>query len=488
MVGGPILYTVGIDIGSTHIKACLLGERKDILSQVNVEHEKVEYANQGSVYDCENLWDKVTFCLKSVLTGIDTTSVKAIGITSMAEAGVPIGYDGKALYHIIPWSDNSSYAEEFPKHLQGYPLYQKTGLLWHPKYTINRLLFLRKEKSEIFNQMKCWLSVSDYVLFCLTGEMKTDPSLASRTMLYNIISREWDRELLEFAQMEGKLPEVMNKGAARPVILPHIANKFGLPYDVIVNCGGHDHLLAAKAEEIEIGKQILNSMGTSEVFIGLLNKPLLTKECYELGISQGCFEDVYYWMCNMPTSGASIEWIRSVLSIQEKIDYSLFLRPAKQLPSKVLYFPFLNSGGTHRRHTVLEGAFLGLSSKTGREDLIQGIYEGIALEIRFILETIMKSEMVNSIEIISVGGGTKNTVLMQTKANVTGISYWVSKQTQATVMGAAITAMEAVGYQGVKYSKKRLEIRPMVKYKEAYDEKYNRYNAYYERLWNEGME
>ena len=76
-----------------------------------------------------------------------------------------------------------------------WALYQRTGLCWHPKYTINRIWQMRRQQEALYAETDCFLSVSDYVLYRLTGQKLTDESLACRTMLYNIHERCWDREL-----------------------------------------------------------------------------------------------------------------------------------------------------------------------------------------------------------------------------------------------------------------------------------------------------
>lgn len=475
------MYSIGIDIGTTHVKACLLNDNAEIISFNIQNHEARHSADIGSYYDCDNLWEKVISCIKQVLEGQEISLVKGIGITSMAEAGVPVDEKGNALYPLISWQDKKALTCEFPKHLQGYKLYQKTGLVWHPKYTINRIIWFWKNKPEMMKKMYCWLSVSDYILNRLTGAFKTDVSLASRTMLFNIQERNWDKELVDLAGMEGKLPGIIKEGEELPVIRTSVAKELGLPEKVKVTCSGHDHLCAARAELIRPDEDILNSMGTSEVYLGLLKEPILTEQCHKHGIVQGCFGNAYYWMVNLPTSGASIEWFRNLLSLEKKIDYTIFLQEPLELPSKILYFPYLNGSGSHRSNQVAEGVLLGLTVETGVSDIIQGIYEGISMEVRTILENIKESGAIHIGRIISVGGGTKNGVLMQTKANVTDREYIISEQAQATVIGAAIIVMEGE----INKTINRSVVKPKENLQKAYEAKYQKFKQYYHLLWNE---
>lgn len=476
---------LGIDIGTTHIKVCAVDKDGRVAGTALRDQENRTVPGWGNCFTADALWEKTTACLTEVLSGTEPGAVKGIGITSMAEAGVPVDRDGIPLMPVVPWNAWEAMEqtqEEFPESLRGWELYRKTGLIWHPKYTINQFLFLQKNKPSLFAQMDCFLSVSDYLLFCLTGERMTEESLACRTMLYHIHEQKWDEELTAFAGVSGKLPRVADGEKDWPVINKEMAGRFGLREDVRVCIGGHDHLCAARAENLEEG-EILHSMGTSEVYIGFLERipsPLLL---YEKGIQLGRFQGMYYWICNMPSSGASIEWLRSFLSRDGRpVPYGKLMQEECPVPSRVMYLPFVNGAGTHRlvpagdgtrRTGKIPGGFLDISMSTTPMDMAQGIYEGIGCETRVILE-LLEEAGIGTGRIICAGGGTRNRLLMQAKADVTGHTFLISRRTQATALGAAAIA------GGIRF-KRAMEagrVYPEEKYRKVYDTKY----ATYQRL------
>ena len=166
-----------------------------------------------------------------------------------------------------------------------------------------------------------------------------EESLACRTMLYNIHERKWDDELTELAGAAGRLPRVAGQGEDRPVLTKDMARRFGLREDVRVCTGGHDHLCAALAEDLKEG-EILNSMGTSEVYIGFLTQLPDQDLLYKKGIQLGRFQGKYYWICNMPSSGASVEWLRSFLSVEGRpVPYESLMQIERQVPSRMMYLP-----------------------------------------------------------------------------------------------------------------------------------------------------
>ena len=149
---------------------------------------------------------------------------------------------------VVPWNAGQGGPEEadFPASLRGFSLYRKTGLIWHRKYTINQLLSLKTSRPELFERMDCFLSVSDYLFFRLTGERRTEESLACRTMLYNIFEGQWDSELTAFAGVTGKMPPVGKGSTGWPILKKELASRYGLPDKISVRIGGHDHLCAAR--------------------------------------------------------------------------------------------------------------------------------------------------------------------------------------------------------------------------------------------------
>ena len=458
---------IGLDMGTTHIKACLTDADGNVLAVSETDNERHATKKYGKCFLPEELFEKAVHCVRQVARD----GVRAIGITSMAEAGVFLDASDRPLLPVIPWGGGRG-ACLLPPQLLGETLYRKTGLIWHPKYTVNRILALRKEEPELYEKIRLFLSVSDYILYRLTGTAATEESLACRTGMYDIESREYWKEMTEYAGMTGKLPRVQKEGGPWPVLSQEGAKKLGLSGKVSVRVCGHDHLCAAWGEGFEDGAA-LNSMGTSEVYTGWLDDLRLNRDFYERGIQQGRFGGRCYWMCNLPSSGASVEWFRSLLSLagEEKIPYERLLSEEGKRPSPVLYFPFVNGVGTHRSPELARmGGFLGIGPETGRGELLQAIYEGIAMESRWILDC-LKEAGIRTETIRAVGGGTKNRRLMQAKADITGRRWLISSLTQATAAGAAMLAA------GCPASGKRqgAPVSADGSLREAYEEKYRIY-------------
>jgi xylulokinase len=443
------MYTIGLDVGTTHIKAVLVDELLNVKSIRIEDSPKFIGKDKKSYFDPEKLWEKSLACIEGVVKDADAKEVAAIGVTSMAEAGVPLDEMGQALYPIIPWNDMRGKKEfnKLQRMLGAYTIYKKTGLICHPKYSISKIMWLKEKHEDVYKNTKVWLSVADYIIYRLSGEYVTDESLATRTLLYNIVERQWDKELTRFMENRDILPKVIPLGSQAGIIRRNLAEKLQMNSDVKIVAAGHDHLSAAVAVGINDENEVLDSIGTSEVFVGVEKTPNLSYESFQLGFNHGCFIDgKYYWMTSLPAAGASIEWIKSLLSANGDISYDIFTDEEKyKEATSIYYYPYLNGSGTPHVDCSKKGMFFGISGDNDIYDLIKAVYEGVSYESRWIIESVEKIKKKKITKIKAVGGAVKNNPWLTTKCNVMGKDISCSSISEAAAVGAAMLAGRSVG-------------------------------------------
>ncbi|SKA85362.1 xylulokinase [Clostridium sp. USBA 49] len=482
------MLLLGLDIGTTHIKAVIIDENLDLKSIHIEDNNTINIQGKGQVYLAEDLWKIALKCIKGVVKNVNTLEIKAISVSSMAEAGLPLNKDKEPLYPIIPWNDMRAkeQMDKLKNDFGGYEIYKKTGLIPHPKHSIARLMWLRENEKEIYYKTNHWLSVGDYIIFKLSGEIVTDSTLACRTMMYDLKGKTWDSDLLGYIGNKDILPSVMESGTVVGSLLKEIADEIGIPRNVAVVTGAHDHICAAMALGINDENEVLDSMGTSEVFVGKEKKPILTKEFYKLGVNQGCFPyGGYYWMTSTPASGGSIEWLRKLISIDREIPYSFFDNGKKiDKLSKVIYMPYLSGSGTPHVDPLKRGAFIGLSIDTDVSDLIKAVYEGISYEGKLVLETLesLNGNKINKIK--AVGGSTKNSTWMKIKSNIFNKKILCSSIDEASAVGAAVLA--GIGVKAITNIKNnstiKQELTPNNELVLLYKKGYERYKTTFKNI------
>jgi xylulokinase len=483
-------YFIGIDMGSTHVKVCLTDEKMNMVKIAADDNRPEVECDCGLCYDSRTLWERICHVVKEVVPFADDGTICAIGVTSMADSGLPVDAQGNGLYPIIPWYNNCGieYKQHILAQLPPERMYDITGQCYHPKFALSRLLYLQDKHPRIFKKMRYWLSVYDFILHRLTGEFITDSSLACRTMLYNIGTRDWEDSLVEFAGVKGRLPHVLEMGDQCGVLTAQAAELLGLPEGVPVVCGGHDHLSAMKAVHLDQGGDMLNSLGTSEVFVGVNSRMHHSPLCMEYGINQGCYADgKYYWMANLPSSGASVEWLRRILSVGELLDYKLFSDEDKLISSNgVMFIPHINGSGTPHPNPQNNGMLLGLTSATTIYHIIKAVYEGISYETRWILDSIEKTFDIKIKKLVAVSGGSRNKPLMKAKADVTGRVYSILDNSEVTLHGAVMQAALAVGMLPQKHIRDLCGdynmLLPQMSNKLQYDMEYAKYRRLHEQF------
>jgi xylulokinase len=432
-------YYIGIDIGTTHIKSAVF-HKDGTLVELYKSSTPIETDNFGQIYNPCAFYEVVRNQISIVLERYE--SISGISITGMAEAGLIVSkVTQKELTPIIPWFDprTTDLANQVSKE-RDINNFSTTGLHNSFKYGIYKYLWLLGD-SEIKKEESIWLSVCDYIVWKLTGEFVTDPSLAVRTYVYDMINHCWDKErLMEYELTESNFPRVLSSGEMVGYLSDEYLIQKAHRKTTIVCIGGHDHICAAYAIFNEDKERICNSIGTAEIYLGMSKELKLSKAHYDSGLAYGPFLNGkdYFWMANITSSGQSIEWFRNKVQ-KISIDYSAInemLLSVSDDPTNIIYYPFLSGIGTPHFQPEVSGAFLGLRETHTGSDMLKAILEGINYQGKWILSLIPNTDIAKLKDVICVGGATSSIPWMQMKANITGIPVTVPSVTEATLLGA----------------------------------------------------
>ncbi len=435
---------LGIDVGTTHCKAGLF-ETDGTVVKIATRPTLTRRAPEGfSYYEPEELWQTVAAAIREVTPGASGRPIAAVGIASMAETGLLVDRKaGAARSVVVPWFDSAAEPQADFINRQSDPLerFSCTGIRATFKCSLAKLLWLREREPNI-TEGAVWLCAADYVAYRLTGQLATDYSLAGRTYAFRIDDRRWDEEWLRGFGLDAELfPPARASGAPAGKIE---SEGCGLAPGTPVAVAGHDHVCAALAMGVIEPGRVLNSLGTAESLVGVLQEFKLAEQEFQSGLVFGCHavEGQYYWMGGASSSGGSVEWLRGILGdLPLSYDELLaLLERAKDMPTGILYYPYLlgNVPGRHGIHA--RAAFIGLAESHGRADVLKAVLEGTAYE----METVRRvAEAVTGLHIdciMAAGGGTRLRPWLQIRADVSGCCLKVSPVSEATLLGAALCA------------------------------------------------
>lgn len=448
---------VGLDVGTTNVKAAAYDDRGRVHA-VAARRLPVHHPRPGwSEYDPEALFDTAATVLRSVMREVNATSVAGIAVASMAETAVPLGGAGEALHPAIAWHDERTrpQADWWRRHVGADAVYQRTGLPIVPIFGIHKLMWLRANVPEAYARTRAWLNVADYVAYRLCGVQATDVSLASRLMVLDLTERRWSDDLLNACGVDRRiLPEVVQSGQRLGEVHAVGEAATGVPAGTPVAAGGHDHACGALALGLTEPGDVLDSMGTAESLLTVVRRPHLSAAMAHGGYQQGAHvvPDRTYCNAGLYTSGACIEWLRSLLAADDPDAYGVLERWASASPvgsRGVFFLPHLRLPSPPVVALSARGAFVGLRASTDRGDMARALLEGLAFEAHASLEGLVERMALTLRHVRAIGGGTRNRTLMRMKAALLGRPLEVALHDEATTLGAALLAGVGAGvYRG----------------------------------------
>ena len=285
---------LGIDLGTTNTKVISVSPDGRHIATASKPTDWLVKPNGRVEAVAEELFEKILACIAEVLVKtkalLDSPHVAGIGITGMAESGVILDGQAKILAQPIAWFDSRGEAEmnalgeDFRKEYQS-----KTGLVFKAESSLSSLLSLKAEGFNFTQDELVWLNVLEYVAFRFTGTKATEPSLASRTALYDQSTLSlWKTAQKILGISESFIPEQRFAGDSWGSIS---SGDFQSELQgAVVTVAGHDHGVGAAGSGATGSDQLFNSAGTADVVFRSVPKTLTDEQRFaltEFGVSAG---------------------------------------------------------------------------------------------------------------------------------------------------------------------------------------------------------
>jgi xylulokinase len=318
-------------------------------------------------------------------------------------------------------------------------------------FTLPKLLWVRDNEPAHFERVRKMLLPKDYIRFRLTGEFAGDVSDASGTALFDVAHRRWSVELVEKLGLDREiLPRVSESSDVVGSVSTTAALETGLSAGTSVVAGGGDQACAAVGSGIVEPGLVSCNLGTSGVVFAHSKQPLydpagrvhtfchaVSGAWHVMGVTQG--------------AGLSFEWFRNQLALGE--DYDALTAEAARAPagSEGLYWlPYLMGERTPHLDAGARGAWIGLTAKHTRADLIRSLLEGVSYSLRDCLDITAKLGL--SVESVRVsGGGARSRFWRQMLADVFDKPVMSLETQEGSAYGAALLALVGTGeYSSVR--------------------------------------
>lgn len=449
-------FILAIDQGTTGTTALIIDcANYQIVAKHNEEFPQI-FPKPGHVeHNLNDIWHSVQKTVKKAqeLAGIKPTQITAIGITNQRETTCAFDSKGSPLHNAIVWQDRRTTSMCNDLRDSYRPLQQKTGLPLDPYFSGSKMKWLLENSKEVQSAAKSgklhFGTIDTFLLFKLTNcqSFKTECSNASRTLLMDLSTTNWDDQLLNFFGVNKNfLPEIVdsfeNFGTTRGLdFLPD-----GIPIHCIL--GDQQAALFGQAGHSEgalkctygTGAFILLNTGPNKVYS---SNGLLTTVAYR---NKG--KAIYALEGSCYIAGAAVQWLRDNLKI---IDSSSEVEKlANQVTNleqmeSLMFMPFFTGLGSPYWNADARGALVGITRDTSAPHIARACLDGIALSVNDSIQSLITDspKAVNSINVD--GGACANNLLMQIQANFSDRKIIRPKVIETTAYGVAIGAILGQG-------------------------------------------
>ena len=437
------MYVVGIDQGTTSTRSILFNEKMEVIRESRKRFKQI-FPKPGWVeHDPEEIWKTVEESLKEVLDGIPLKEVAGIGITNQRETIV--AWDSKTgdvLYNAIVWQcrRTAERVEELRKrHYED--ILEKTGLVVDPYFSATKMEWMLKNVDEVKKAKEKGTlrfgTIDSFLAYRLTGEHVTDPSNASRTMLFNLKELKWDEDLLKmFGIPEFSLPRVINTSEVFG------RTKEGIPVGSLI--GDQQSALFGQASFKE--GDVKCTMGTgSFILMNIGGEPVISRKGLLTTIAWRLKNEVTYAIeGSIFVTGALIDWLVNNLKLAESVEE--LTKMAERASNEGVYLvPAFTGLGAPHWDPYARGLMIGLTRGVKRENIVRACFEAIAFSI-FELVDLMKEETEKSIRSLKVDGGVaKNELILKLLSSLLKVEVERPVVLETTAFGAAFLAGMAVG-------------------------------------------
>ncbi|MFT4094740.1 MAG: glycerol kinase GlpK [Niabella sp.] len=448
-------YILSFDAGTTSSRAIVFDKNGNIVSVAQKEFRQI-FPQPGWVeHDANEIWStQIGVAAEAIVkAGVTAADIAAIGITNQRETTVV--WDRKTsqpVYHAVVWQDRrtSAYCDQLKNNGSAEIIRQKTGLVTDAYFSGTKIKWIldnvegaraKAEKGEL-----CFGTIDTWLLWKLTNGkvFATDVSNASRTMIFNIHTLQWDEELLQVMNIpQCMLPEVRSSSEVYGHT-QHLLTAVEIPV-----CGiAGDQQAALFGQMCTQPGMVKNTYGTGcFMLMNTGTKPVTSRNHLLTTIAWKINNEVQYALeGSVFIAGAVVQWLRDGLKIIQKSGDIEALTATEKDNGGVYMVPAFTGLGAPYWNQHARGIIVGLTRGSSNGHIARAAVESIAYQTMDVLKAMEADSGITIKEVRVDGGATINDYLMQFQANLLDTTVVRPTVTETTALGAAYLAGLAVGF------------------------------------------
>ena len=446
MSAGTKIYWLGLDVGTGGSRALLVDRNGQVVAAFTAPHEEMQMAKPlWAEQHPDDWWRACKEAIRGVLSqaGIDAHTVAAVGLTGQMHGLVLLDQNNQVIRPALIWCDQRSQrqVDSINAKLGPETVLRSTANPVLTGFTLPKLLWIRDNEPKTFEAIRKILLPKDYPRFKLTGEFATDVSDASGTALFDVVNRNWSAEMVRGLGLDPAiLPAVHESHELTGYVSQEAADVTGLAAGTPVIAGAGDQAASAIGNGIVEPGAVSCTVGTSGVVFAFLEKPSYDPQGR---VHTFCHAMPHIWHVMGVTQGAglSFQWFRNRFApdcTYDDLTKDATLSPAGS--DGLFWLPYLMGERTPHLDANARAAWVGLTAKHTRADLVRSVLEGVCYSLKDGLEIIASLGASPSVVRLS-GGGAKSPFWHQLFADIFGCRVVTLETQEGSAYGAALLAL-----------------------------------------------
>ncbi len=455
------------DCGATNVRVIAMDTKGQIVASQTMPNETDAdpHLSGGRIWDVQKIWEKLCKAAQAVTAAIDTSRIAGVTVTTFGVDGTFTDETGQLLYPVISWQcpRTQSILEDISKYISVEQLYQISGVYPYAFNTINKMIWFKENRPDVVDQASHFLFIPSLFLHKLTGILRNDTTMMGTSMMANLKERSLSEEIIASLDLDKSLfGSLAEPGEQAGTIHSQAADQTGIPLGTPAFFAGHDTQFAIYGSGADVNEPILSS-GTWEILMSrttsfhATEKELHEKLTTEADAIAGTFNIGQNWL-----GSGILEWFSRMAYAELDGDelYAAMISEAEQvrpgsheLQIDPVFFKDANQ--------IHAGSISGLTIHTSRSQLYRAFLESLAFRLRQALEALQRAGNFNADRIICVGGGSKNKLWNQIRADVCQVPIQLIDQKETTVLGAALFTFTGAGiYDSPEEARQQIDYQP----------------------------
>ncbi|MEO6916784.1 MAG: gluconokinase [Chitinophagaceae bacterium] len=445
-------YIIGIDIGTTHTKAIIVGIDGKVIYEDKSSYPLYQPSPGFQEQNPEDIYAACIKVLSAAVSAIDDQyEIAGVSFSAAMHGFMAVDENNHPLTPFITWADirSQAYALSLKETVLGKQLHRETGTAIHPMSPLCKIAWLKNEQPDIYRKTAKFISIKEFIFYRLFNAYLIDYSIASATGMFQTMKLDWYRQALEWLGIE---PDKLSK----PVPTHHIEilsneslkKQLGLTVSLPFIIGSSDGCLAVLGSGATLPNEVALTIGTSGAVRKTVTKLV---DDPEQRLFTYILQEGWYVSGGASNNGGNIpKWFSEQMldrSFDSDDAFQWFMDQSSSVPpgaEGLLCLPYIYGERSPVWDAAAKGMFSGMTGAHHKAHFMRAILEGICYSLKEILRALEECDAPVD-TIYASGGFIKSALWLQILSDITGKKILVSHEGDASALGAAFMGMAATG-------------------------------------------